>query len=458
MDNNTNLLVKPANDRVSVKVKYLPIPLHCVPMAALNGMNIYAKRDCNYALIRSNVEPFDNEAHRKLLLLGIKVVYTQNRYSSNYYEAIEKNLRQVASHNQTDLTIRMQVVYNVTKHIMAEIYLGPIDQDKMDRINRFASLLVSAILSQKNALKCLLEAFDHDFDNATHGTNVCMIMIALAKRLRLDEDTTNQLAVGALLINIGNLFIDEQILNLIGTYTPEQYTQMKRHVQLGLDHLSENSNASEVVMAVVGEHHERFDGSGYPKGLAGDDISLYGRMAGVVDTLAALTSFRLYRHKVVSTNDACIIVESQCLNQFDKTIVDNLLSVLDGEMEDIVPLSFSNGFRKRAKRLRIRVRAEMFRIVKQNDTYKLGEKRNVTIMNLSRSGIALLSIKEVPLNTPLMVYLPLSAQKNESVVCTVRRCQTQLHGLQMIGAEFSKPLSENLLASVKKITRATDYD
>jgi putative two-component system response regulator len=127
-----------------------------------------------------------------------------------------------------------------------------------------------------------------------HSHRVADLAAAIADRLGLDEDTVEHVRLAGRLHDMGKIGISEVVLNKPSTLTPEEFEQVKAHVQIGLDILSPLRHLG-VVIDYVRDHHEHWDGGGYPRGISGEDISIGGRILAAADAFDALTSLRAYR-------------------------------------------------------------------------------------------------------------------------------------------------------------------
>ncbi len=156
------------------------------------------------------------------------------------------------------------------------------------------------------ALTAAIDTKDHYTFN--HSKNVAYYSTELTKALGLNKDTIEIIREAALLHDIGKIGIDEQILNKHGKLTPEQYEIMKRHVEDSIGIIRHLPSLDYVIPAVIG-HHERYDGQGYPRRIAGEDIPLSARILCIADSFDAIISKRSYK-------DACSI--EYALDELDK--------------------------------------------------------------------------------------------------------------------------------------------
>lgn len=128
-----------------------------------------------------------------------------------------------------------------------------------------------------------------------HSVNVCILALLTGITLNYSRAALKLLGIGALLHDIGKVCIPLNILNKPGKLTPKEYKEICRHSELGYEMLRQQKGISQVSAQVALQHHERYDGSGYPQGLKGEDIHEFARITGVVDVFDALTADRIYR-------------------------------------------------------------------------------------------------------------------------------------------------------------------
>ena len=128
-----------------------------------------------------------------------------------------------------------------------------------------------------------------------HSVAVSALMINLARQLNLPPDYVRQAGTAGLFMDVGKAFLPPELLGKREQYSPEDWEQMRSHPGLGADAVKASGDMSKIVADVCLHHHERYDGSGYPNGLKGDDISLFARMAAICDTYDALASERPHR-------------------------------------------------------------------------------------------------------------------------------------------------------------------
>lgn len=153
----------------------------------------------------------------------------------------------------------------------------------------------NSMLRNPGALVSIARLKTADDYTYLHSVAVCALMIALARQLGLDERQTREAGMAGLLHDLGKAMIPAEVLNKPGKLTETEFALVKTHPEEGHTLLLSGNGVSEAAKDVCLHHHEKFDGSGYPEGLSGEDISLYARMGAVCDVYDAITSNRPYK-------------------------------------------------------------------------------------------------------------------------------------------------------------------
>jgi diguanylate cyclase (GGDEF)-like protein/putative nucleotidyltransferase with HDIG domain len=196
-----------------------------------------------------------------------------------------------------------------------KMYLDRLKKDK-NHVEEIAGLHLRTI----EALALAIEA--KDTTTGDHLQRVRVYAKEIGKQLRLSQNELDALQAAALLHDIGKLAVPEHIISKPGRLTPEEFEKMKIHPLVGAEILEEVKFPYPVV-PIVRAHHEKWDGSGYPFGLSGEEIPIGARILSVVDCLDALASNRQYR-RALPLDQAMEIVASESGKSFDPLIVDIL--------------------------------------------------------------------------------------------------------------------------------------
>ena len=182
----------------------------------------------------------------------------------------------------------------VIHSVLGDVRMGK--QIQVERLSPVVSQITDSILRNPGTLVSLGRIREGDTYTFQHSVSVCTLLVAFCRYMELGAETIQEAGMGGMLHDIGKMRVPDHILNKPAKLTDAEFAIMKDHVVLGLETLRTTPGISRTVMQVTGEHHERFEGSGYPYGIERDEISQLGRMAAIVDVYDAITSNRIY-HK-----------------------------------------------------------------------------------------------------------------------------------------------------------------
>ena len=177
------------------------------------------------------------------------------------------------------------------------------------------------------AIKALVSAIDaKDPYTQGHSHRVSDYSVLISKELKLDEEQINDIRIGSLLHDIGKIGIPDSVLLKTDKLTAEEYEIIKKHPTTGVNILSQ-VRLLEPMLPAIAEHHERLNGSGYPGGLSGKNISLMGRIVAVADVFDAMTSHRPYR-PAISVSEVLEYLEENAGFLFDPDCVEALGNII----------------------------------------------------------------------------------------------------------------------------------
>lgn len=171
-----------------------------------------------------------------------------------------------------------------------------INQDAADNAKAIVRNIVDEIIENRNITVNMIDLKSYDNYTYYHSVNVGVLSIVVGVALGMNKTNLYKLGVGALLHDIGKVFIDKDIIEKPDSLTPEEFEEVKQHPGLGYQYLI-NANLDLPISGLICilQHHERIDGSGYPDGLSGEKINKFSRIIAIADVFDAMTSDRPYR-------------------------------------------------------------------------------------------------------------------------------------------------------------------
>lgn len=195
------------------------------------------------------------------------------------------------------------------------------------RIRSSVKSCVKSIVTNPNALMWLGRLRTKDNYIAEHCLNVGILAIAFGRHLDMSLDELEMLGMCGMLHDVGKLEVDQKILDKPSSLSEEEFAVIKSHCLTGRDILAKDENMPKVVIEAAYGHHERMDGSGYPRGVRADSLNLYTRMISIVDTYDAITTSRCY-DKSRPAAEAIKILFSCRDTQFEPILVEKFIECL----------------------------------------------------------------------------------------------------------------------------------
>ncbi len=185
-------------------------------------------------------------------------------------------------------------------------------------------------LSRQETVERLARAIEHhDLETGQHVVRMAAVVAFLATQLNVDPEQVEMMRAAAQMHDVGKVAIPDAILRKPGSLTAAERAEMERHTLIGHQILADSrSELLSTAASIALTHHERFDGSGYPQGLSGDEIPLGGRITAVSDVFDALLSDRVYR-PALPVAEVVKLIEKGRGTEFDPEVVDALLGHLD---------------------------------------------------------------------------------------------------------------------------------
>ncbi len=215
--------------------------------------------------------------------------------------------------------------YQATRKLMNDVRLGKL-VDAMEITNTVENL-IGQILNDQETIIGLSKLQDYDDYTYTHSLNVCIFCLAVGRALGYSKEKLADLGVGALIHDFGKMLVPLKILNKPGKLTPGEFGIMKEHVTRGVNYIKQLSGISPRAIQVAYQHHERYNGGGYPLGLKGEEISEFGKIAAVVDVYDAITSDRVY-HLGMIPNKALQKIFEWRYQDFDSRLVEMFIKIV----------------------------------------------------------------------------------------------------------------------------------
>ena len=220
----------------------------------------------------------------KLKEMGVVSLYIEDQFS----EGIEP---------ESSLS---ELVFEKSKNQIKNIIKSTKQSKEIDteEIGNVVEQIMDELLYEEDVLIHAGDILFYDEYTYAHSIHVCVLSIIMGKALGYSIPRIKELAIGALLHDLGKIFVPEEILNKPNKLTTEEFRKIQLHPQDGYQVLRPFREISGLSKLIVLGHHEKIDGTGYPAGLKGDQIHEAVRLVSICDVFAAMTSDRVYRKKI----------------------------------------------------------------------------------------------------------------------------------------------------------------
>lgn len=281
------------------------VPTLCLREGMYLGKSLYGKGG---ELLLRQGRIIHNSYINKIMSLGIRGIYIIDRIS----EDIE--IKNIVSDD-----VRIDAVRSV-KDVFDKAEAPDAGIGSLEKTKTLVDNIVDEVFENHSLMVNMIDLKIFDEYTFYHCVNVAVMAITVGTQLNLNHKDLCELGLAAMLHDLGKVFISKEIIAKPGRLSESEYASVKRHSVLGYDYLHKNYAMPDNSMIGVLQHHEKYDGSGYPNGISGEDISLFSRIIMTADIYDALTSDRPYR-KALAPSEAMEYLMGGCGSFFDPAIV-----------------------------------------------------------------------------------------------------------------------------------------
>lgn len=296
------------------------IPINCIKPGLVIGKTLF--NHTGQVLLTEGSTVKENYI-AKIKTLGVKGIFVEDPISCDIdvYNAVSEELRQ-----ESVKSIRKLFDYAEKSGQRAQTARSFTKQVQM--IMHTVENIIEDVLSHAEVINNVMDIKVFDEYTYYHCTNVTVLSVLVGIELEMSEDELKTLGMCAILHDVGKVFIDSEILNKEGALTEEELALIRSHSEEGFKYIRERQSIDAVIAQGVLDHHEKFDGTGYPSGKKGKKISELGRIISVADVYDALTSDRVYR-KAWSPAEAIEYIMAGTGTAFDPKVVSAFAKKVD---------------------------------------------------------------------------------------------------------------------------------
>jgi len=211
--------------------------------------------------------------------------------------------------------------------MIEDLFEEPDVNQALDNAKPVVTDFVNFMESHPDSMHFMLSLSGHDFYTYNHSLDVSIYALGLGAALGYDKKTLQELGIGSLFHDVGKRNVGIEILCKKGPLDEAEWAQMKMHATYGLQILNSHNDISDAVKAAAFEHHESWEGNGYPQQLRGQEIHPFARIVALTDTYDAMTTQRSY-NKPMSPMDALTMMKEKLAGRYDPEMLKAMHSVL----------------------------------------------------------------------------------------------------------------------------------
>jgi putative nucleotidyltransferase with HDIG domain len=260
-----------------------------------------------------------------LLDRGVTSLHVRKEDEETWLAYIERHIDAIVSDDRLPRQQKCRHLHESAARVARDLFCNPNSADHLLRAAHTARALAMAIQDDGELVWSLLSLVSNDGSMCAHSVKVAALLIAATREiLGIDDlDFLQRVGLGGLLHDIGKSRVPGYVLEKPGPLTAEEFCLVQRHPAEGLELVRRHTSVCSTAAAVIGCHHERHDGGGYPRGLFGQDVAPVARLAKIIDCFDAMTTDRCYA-AALSARGALVNMK-ELAGHFDPELLDGFI-------------------------------------------------------------------------------------------------------------------------------------
>jgi HD-GYP domain-containing protein (c-di-GMP phosphodiesterase class II) len=420
------------------------VPIDQVTPGALRDLPIYLQtrtgESRQFALYCAQSARF-TEGHRaRLQQAGVKFIYLPMSCQGQFRMQMEEDLVRVAEDPAVAVRRKSEMVYETSLELINEVLTDEAVGKNLPRLGQVSRAVSRLVVKDRSAFSHLFATAQHDFYTATHMVNVGTWMTSLAYAAGMqDEAELEQLCTAGMVHDVGKTRVPSEVLNKVGLLTDAEWALLRAHPEHGAAHLRQQGVTDDIVLRVTLEHHERIDGTGYPRGLKGEQISRASRICAVVDSFDAMTACRPFKNRVKSIAEAMAVLRAEAGKTYDADLVEAWGGLLQRAADDKIirePLEVEQGAGRRREQ-RFGLDCPLLVMTLEQGTWAQKNRFEGKAHNISLSGLGMLVPAKMPMGTYVRVVLRGKGKlKDRQLEGQVVHCRSYTDGWSEVGVRL----------------------
>jgi HD-GYP domain-containing protein (c-di-GMP phosphodiesterase class II) len=302
--------------KINTSKAYTQFDFNTLKVGDKTLFDIYIKRDENFIIIIEAGTLISDKLYAKIK--NQTELYILKKDEENQILSCE-SLKYYIRHNRDDLQKRVSLLYEISEQLFDIFAAGNKNIIHLECVELIIESILFLVKYDENFLKNTMPYFENDHVLYSHSLHVSVYTLFLGNLLKFNDEDLLKLGVAALLHDVGLKKIDETVIQKESQLSEEELNLIHKHSLYGVEIMQHNKIHDPYILNAVMHHHERYDGSGYPNQLTGDDISNFAAIIAICDVFDALTNNRPHRKNLSSFNALKMMMrDPEMANKFNQ--------------------------------------------------------------------------------------------------------------------------------------------
>ncbi len=301
---------------------YQQIPLSTLAPECRAGIKLYLRTGQDrYVLFLSETNILSTNKIGQLKQNHVSHLYLNTKDRQGYLKYIKNNLATILDNPDLTENDKASIIYETASDITEELFSNP-STESIEQTRNLVDCMIDTISQSPQTSNLLMMITNQDYYTYTHSINVGIYAVAMVRKTipSINEAELKKLGLGFFLHDLGKAKIPKSIINKKGPLDQDEWQLMQAHPTLGADLAQELKTNDPAIIDIILTHHERCNGSGYPRKLTKKEISLPGKICAFCDVFDALTTKRSYK-KAMSTFDTLKIIRNDTPDHFEQELL-----------------------------------------------------------------------------------------------------------------------------------------
>ncbi len=310
-----------------LELYFAPIDIKKIHPNSVITFDLYLKSGEKFLLYKSRNLQIQFDDIQRLLDNLVETLYIHNNDKKHFRDYLEGNLENILKADHVSNHKKAEALHESAINVIEDIFSNPRSGEVIQRSRAIIGHTVDFILDTPESFANLLKIRKYDYYTYTHSVNVCTFLVSLARELGIEDKTVlKQIGEGGLLHDLGKSRIPSAIINKPGKLVKAEWEIIKMHPTYGVEIAKETREIAEISLNIIGQHHEKPSGEGYPDGLKRGELNTFANMASIVDVYDAITTSRSYSAARPPIDAAQFLLEHK--DEFNEKILLKFIKML----------------------------------------------------------------------------------------------------------------------------------